>query len=304
MPGEPTVTVITPAYNAAETLPKVYAGLLDQTFQGFEWIVIDDGSDDDTGRIVQSWIDEGKLAIRYRHQPNRGKHVALNRGIEQACGHYTVVLDADILLPPNAFERMLATWETIPAGEREGFSAVVGLAADGSGRLLSERFPADPLDSDYAELIYVLQVAGDKMPMHRTAALREFPFPFEELRGLVTEAIVANRMALKYRERYVNEVWAITDYLPGGLSDRALELQIRSAPATRQFFLEEAQLPHRLSRRRRLRSYGNYVRFSLHADAGLREQLRDAPSKVRWLALAPVGYVLYRRDRRRFAGTG
>jgi glycosyltransferase involved in cell wall biosynthesis len=296
----PTVSVVTPAYNAAETLPKVAEGLRSQTWRAFEWVVVDDGSTDGTAELVERWLREGDLDIRYLHQENRGKHVAMNRGIERARGEYTVVLDADVLLPPTTFERMLATWETIPEGERAGFSAVVGQAADTSGRLLGAELPSEPYDSDYVQMTYVLGLGGDRMPMHRTAALREFPFPFEELRGLVTEAIVANRMARKYRERYVNEVWAITDYLPGGLSDRALELQIRAAAATALFFLEETQLPQALPWKRRLRSYGNFARFSFHAGHGLRRQLREAPSKLRWLALAPVGYGFYRRDRRRF----
>jgi hypothetical protein len=99
----------------------------------------------------------------------------------------------------------------------------------------------------------------------------------------------------------VNEVVKIVEYQSGGLTDDSLKLQIRTPIPIRQFFLEELQLPHRLSLRRRLRSYANYTRFSLHARLGVREQAREAPSTASWVLVVPLGTILYIRDRLRFA---
>jgi glycosyltransferase involved in cell wall biosynthesis len=299
-----TITVLTPAYNRAHTLGRLYESLLAQTYREFEWVVIDDGSEDGTEALVRSWIADGPIEIRYHRQPNRGKHVAVNAGLELARGEYTSIVDSDDWFPPDALERLMHHWSRIPPEQRDGFSGVVGLCAYDDGRIVGDRYPSDPLDCDPAELTYVYRVRGDKQSLVRTSVLREFPFPFEELRGYVTESLVWNRMALKYRERHVNEVVLVKEYRRGGISTRALELQIRAAPATRQFYLEELKLPRRLTRRRRLRSYANYIRFSLHAANGLRDQARAAPSKAAWAGLVPAGAALYLRDRLRFLGTG
>jgi glycosyltransferase involved in cell wall biosynthesis len=293
----PLVTVLTPTFNRAHTLARLYESLLAQSFRDFEWVIVDDGSDDGTSALVESWTTEGDIDVQYRSQQNSGKHVAVNRGVDLARGEFTTIIDSDDYFLPNALGALVDHWNRIPSAERAKFSGVVGLCAYDDGRIIGDRFPRDPLDCDSVELTYVYGVTGDKHSMLRTEALRQFPFPFEEIRGYVTEALVWNRMAFEFRERHVNEVVKVVEYRPGGISGQALELLIRTAPATRQFFLEEARLPHRLKRARRLRSHANYSRFSLHAGIGIREQAREAPSRGAWLALFPLALLLYLRDR-------
>ncbi len=295
--ASPTITVLTPSYNRAHTLPRLHESLVAQSFRDFEWVIVDDGSDDDTEPLAQSWMAAGGLEIRYRRQANKGKHVALNRGIEIARARFTTMVDSDDWLPPDSLERMLAWWDSIEADRRHLFSGVIGLCSDETGAIIGDRYPSEPFDCDPVELAYVYRISGDKHGMLRTEVLREFPFPFEEGRGFVSEALVWNRMALRYVERHVNEVFRIVEYQSDGLTSRARELMIESAAASRQFFLEELLLPHDLSRRQRSRSLANYVRFSFHARVGLPGQSRSVPSRAGWAALLPLGLGLYLRDR-------
>jgi glycosyltransferase involved in cell wall biosynthesis len=297
------VTVLTPAYNRAHTLARLYESLLAQTHRGFELLVIDDGSNDGTADLVADWIRAGEIDVRTYRQPNRGKHVAVNRGVELARGTFTTIVDSDDWFVPNALERLLLHWYTIPEDDRASFSGVVGLCAFANGRVVGDRYPIDPLDCDPIELTYVHGVTGDKQSLLRTDVLREFPFPFEELSGWVPEGIVINRMALEYRERHVNEIVVVKEYKPDGISDRALELLVRAAPATRQFNLELARCPRPISARARLRAHANFARFSYHAGFGPWAQFRTAPSRVAWLFLSPVALGLYLRDRRQLRTT-
>ena len=82
-------TVFTPTYNRASTLPRVYEGLKPQTFRDFEWLIVDDGSRDNTRELVQMWQAEACFPIRYIYQPNRGKPTAFNRGVQEAQGSYS-----------------------------------------------------------------------------------------------------------------------------------------------------------------------------------------------------------------------
>jgi glycosyltransferase involved in cell wall biosynthesis len=293
----PLVTVLTPTYNRAHTLPRLYESLVAQSFRDFEWLIVDDGSEDNTGVLVRSWLETGEMEIRLHRQSNHGMHFAVNRGVEMARGEFIALVGSDDWFVPEAFERMVRHWNDIPVSEQARFAGVVGLCATEDGRIIGDRFPADVFDSDPVELHYVHGVSGDKQGMLRRDVWQEFPFPYEDLHGLVPDALVWNRMAQKYRERYVNEVYLVKGYEAGGLTSRTLELQVRAAPASRQFFLEEAMLPHTLRRSRRIRALANYARFSFHSRISLRGQLNDAPSRAAWLMLLPLGFGLYLRDR-------
>ena len=251
---------------------------------------------------MRAWKDAATIPIVYRRNEHAGKHIAVNRGVELARGEFTTIIDSDDRFVPTALEILLQRWEMIPPRERDGFSGVCGLCAYEDGRVVGDAFLSDPLDCDPAEVTYVYRVTGDKHSLLRTSALRRFPFP-EAPMSFVPEGLVWNRMARAYRERHVNVVVKVVDYQQGGLSDRSFELQVRTPLPTRQFYLEELQLPHRLSSQRRLRSYANYVRFSLHAGIGFSKQAKavpSVPSKLTWLLLVPVGAALYLRDRGRF----
>ena len=75
-----TITIITPTYNRADLLPRLYESLVRQTDKDFEWLVVDDGSTDKTEELIQQYCQTGAVGITYIRQENAGKHTALNRG--------------------------------------------------------------------------------------------------------------------------------------------------------------------------------------------------------------------------------
>jgi glycosyltransferase involved in cell wall biosynthesis len=292
----PTVTVFVPTYNRADLLERVFESLKAQSFTDFEWVIVDDGSRDHTSDLVRGWQQSAPFEIQYFRKVNGGKHTTINRGVDLARGEFMVILDSDDWLAPNALERMLELWRDIP--NQNDFSGVVGLCAHPDGRVIGDRFPQDVFDSNAVDLKYKHQVRGDKISLSRTDVMRQFPFPFQELRGLVSESLVWNRIAQRYQERYVNEMFAFKEYLAEGLTDRALELQIRAAPATRVYQLELSQAKQILPWKTRLKALANYVRFSLHAGHGVLETIRDSGSSLKCLSLLPVGLILFWRDQK------
>jgi glycosyltransferase involved in cell wall biosynthesis len=86
------ITVFTPTYNRAHLLHDIYDSLVKQTFTDFEWVVVDDGSKDDTPAVMQRFIDEGKINIRFFRQQNGGKHSAVNHGVKEAKGELFLYL--------------------------------------------------------------------------------------------------------------------------------------------------------------------------------------------------------------------
>ena len=291
-----TVSVVTSTYQREETLPRLYESLRAQSFRDFEWVVVDDGSSDRSGELVRGWAGEAEFPIVYHWQENRGMGIGRNRAIERASGEYCALIDSDDWYLPHALERMVATWETIPAERRRDFANVEGLRVDADGELVLDRYPADVFDSNYFELRALHGIQGDSVGMYRREVLSANPFP-EDLGWHVTPAITWNRIATRYETRFVNEIWAGTDYQPGGLSSHDTELRLRFRAAQLAYWGEYAAMPKPMKPRNRLRANANYVRYSLLCGVGTRRFFGGIPDRL-WTPIAALpGLALFVRDR-------
>jgi glycosyltransferase involved in cell wall biosynthesis len=298
------ITILTVTFNRARLLPRAYESLQEQTYESFEWIVVDDGSTDETRALLAEKTRSAAFPVRYLWQPHTGKHVGINRGVREARGELCVILDSDDRLVPGALERIRYWWETIPIQERSSFAGVVGLYADRTGKLLGSGLPQNVLDTTTIELRTRYRVRGDTLHAYRTDVLRQYPFP-ENLGSFVTEALVWNRIARGYRVRCVNEVWGEVDYQPDGLSARSTLLRVKSPHAARLYYKEFTEIPDMgISVVRRVREYANFARFSLHAGVPWTQQLQEVQSRVLWALGAPIGAGVFLRDRLRLARAG
>ncbi len=202
-------TVFTATYNRAHTLHRVYDSLCAQTFRDFEWIVIDDGSSDNTAELVADWAKAAQFPIRYFRQDHSGKHVAHNLAVREAQGQFFLPLDSDDGCPPFALERMLHHWNTIPLAERACFSGVAGLCIDQNGQLIGDQYPSDPFDTTLRERKYLYRLRGEKWGSVLTEIVRRFPFPQIAGTQFVPEGTVWHEIAKTYKDRCVNEVFRV-----------------------------------------------------------------------------------------------
>lgn len=206
-----TITVITPTYNRCNTLYRVYNSLLSQTYKDFEWLVIDDGSTDDTKELIQGYIEEDKINIRYYYQENRGKHIALNTAMKLVDSEYITVIDSDDEFVSNAFEVFISYWNNIE--DKSLFKSITCRAYDpttgnAEGTEIKEScgyHDARTLDARIKE-----KNKGEKWSLDRTCVFKEFPYP--DLKGyngeslhFIPEAIVLDKISRKYYERFINE---------------------------------------------------------------------------------------------------
>lgn len=203
--SQPFFTVFTPTYNRAHTLPRVYECLCAQTYTNFEWLIVDDGSTDNTFEIVKSWIDVKIIAVRYLRQDNAGKHVAFNRGVENAKGELFVPLDSDDTCIPQTLARFYERWHAIPKNMRSTFSGITCLCNDENGNIVGGPLPNDIIDGRFYDVLSKLNRTGEMWGFHRTTVLREFPFPIFLGEKFVPEGLVWNRIAGKYNMRFINE---------------------------------------------------------------------------------------------------
>ena len=97
------ITVFTPTYNRAYIIKNLFNSLKNQTFQNFEWIIVDDGSTDNTEEVVKEWLNESLFfKIKYHKQKNGGKHTAINKGLELASGDVFFIIDSDDYITNDA----------------------------------------------------------------------------------------------------------------------------------------------------------------------------------------------------------
>jgi glycosyltransferase involved in cell wall biosynthesis len=236
----PFFTVFTPTYNRAHTLHRVFDSLCAQTFRDFEWLVVDDGSTDNTRELIGQWTTASPFPIRYLRQPNSGRHIADNLAIRQACGEMIVGVDSDDALLPNALERIWLLWHEIPEAERSHFEGIVGHCCDQNGKLIGQMFPVSPFDTDFREFFFThRRFGGQKWEASRSDVSRRYPLPEIDGTNFIPEAVAGLQAARTYKIRCVNEVFRIyyVDDSETGVTLTSRRNVAKSAPGRIYYYL-------------------------------------------------------------------
>ena len=301
-------TVLTPTYNRADTLQRVYDSLSEQCCQDFEWLIIDDGSTDNTKERVEQWQQKASFAIRYIWQPNQHKKTAFNTGVNHTQGELIVALDSDDSLEPNALNDMARIWREIPVAERDQYAAITGLCKAPDGRIVGDMYPYDQFDANPLDLQFKFAVKGEKFGCLSTQVMRRFPFP-DHISGFVPESLVWRSIARAgYKTRFVNQVYRV-------YYDSADSLSRQGRNNGAQHALGLWLLAHDTVVKSMpwchyqplgfLKAAAHYTRFALH----MREQsiqkpagyaLQGVAASALIYTMAPVGALLYLRDKLQF----
>lgn len=210
------LTVFTPTYNRAYIIENLYRSLQRQTSHDFEWLVVDDGSADNTEALFGTWIKEDNpFPIRYYRQENGGKHRAINRGLELAEGELFFTVDSDDYLTDDALEKIIRWEAELPKQEKYcGFAGNLGTSPDvtPNGMFESGSFDGTALDRYGA-------VDGERAMVFYTAIHKQYPYPEFPGEKFMTEAVAWNRMAHDgYQMRFYNDIIWIYAYKEDGLT--------------------------------------------------------------------------------------
>lgn len=213
----PTLTVFTPTYNRAYILPRLYESLCRQTCQDFEWVVVDDGSTDNTEALIRSWQGEHKVNLRYIRQENGGKHRAINRGVSEARGDLFFIVDSDDHLTDDAVEWIVGKSDEIMADD--GLAGFSGLRVYPDGTKIGGGAHFDPIRADAIEVRTLHHVSGDLAEIYKTSILAKFPFPDFPGEKFCSEGLIWNRIALSgLKLIYYYKPLYVCAYLPDGLT--------------------------------------------------------------------------------------
>ncbi len=210
------ITIMTPTFNRAYILKNAYESLKNQDSFAFEWIIVDDGSLDETEQLVKSWVEKEKnFSIVYFKQQNGGKHRAVNKGVSLAKYEYFFILDSDDSLTKNAVSKV-HEWISSIEGQ-EGFAGVSGLRGNGKtaigGKPKFSYVDATNLERKKYGLL------GDKAEIYKTEVLRQYPFPEFEGENFLRESAVWDGIAKDgLKIRWFNEIIYLCEYIEDGLT--------------------------------------------------------------------------------------
>jgi glycosyltransferase involved in cell wall biosynthesis len=276
-------TIFTPTYNRAYLLPKLYESLKSQTFKDFEWLIVDDGSTDGTRDLIDGWIKESLLDIRYYYQENGGKHRAINKSVPLARGKWFFIVDSDDYLPDNSLEIANKWLKTVE--EDDSFAGVSGM------RRINGIVPKVDFEVlDLSPLRITEYIRVDKAEIFKTAILKKYPFPDIPGEKFCAEGLIWSRIGLRYKLRYFNEVIYFCEYLDEGLTKSSL-MNRRKNPTYASIIYRE-QMRNMPALKEKIRAAINYWRFVWFSK--LERRFLDVPCFA--FFLLPVGILFCLRD--------
>lgn len=286
------ITVFTPTYNRAHLLPRLYESLCRQTSRDFEWVIVDDGSQDNTKEIVSELLSKDiDFRIRYIFKDNGGKHTAINRGVKDAKGELFLILDSDDSLPQNAVADIIEQYQDV--SKDPYICGVSGLMAHHNGILIGTGYPNECKIASSIEQRYKYGVKGDLIEVFKTSILREFSFPEIKTEKFCTEDIVLNRISVKYKMKCFNKIVYYRDYIDGGLTDNIVKIRMNSPIATTTYYSE--LITYDIPLVQLLKAAINYWRFWFC----LKDKASSKRIPIIYMPLFPVGLVMHIMDKRK-----
>lgn len=280
------ITVFTPTYNRAYILGKCYKSLQQQTCKDFVWLIIDDGSTDNTQQLVQQWQqNETAFQIRYIYQSNGGLHTGYNTAIANMDTELSVCIDSDDSIPENGIEEILKIWETV---HDDSIAGVVGLDFDQEGKLIGKLLPEE--ESINAAALLSVPGMGDKKYVIRNDLLRAVaPIPVFQGEKNFNPHYLVIRLSQKYRFKPINQCICLVEYQADGMTANIWN-QYWNSPNSFAALRHEILLLSGMPFWYRYKTAAHYVGSCLLAKR--KHWLRESPCKILTASACPLGFVL------------
>lgn len=281
------ITVFTPAYNRAYTLPRTYESLKKQGNKNFIWLIVDDGSTDNTKELVNKWISEEKeFTIQYIYKENGGMHTAHNVAYQNITTELNVCIDSDDCLAENAIDKILTFWNK---NKSDKYAGIVGLDSDLNGNLIGKDF--DNLKETTLSGYYANGGKGDKKLVYRTDVINKYPkypvFEGEKYVGLNYKYLLIDQ---DYKLLVLNEVLCNVEYQEDGSSNSMWKQYYRNPNGFA--FLRKFYMQYNISLKRNIMDCIHYVSSSKLAKN--KHYIKESPKKLLTILMIPFGLLLKR----------
>lgn len=285
-----TLTIFTTTFNREDLLPRLYRSLCKQTSQDFIWLIVDDGSTDQTDKLIKMWQDENLIEIQYFFKENGGMHTGHNAAYRLIQTELNVCIDSDDYMPSTSVEIILKSWGQIL--DKNRVCGMVGLDVNVDYQLIGDRMPQGINEGSHIDLYKKYKVKGDKKFVLKTEDVKKYPFyPEYKNEKLVPIGILYMLMGEDKPFVYIDEIFCIVDYQEGGSSSTIFK----------QYF----QSPRGFAYARKIRlkyetSFKDIFKNCLHLSSLLfitkdfKVVWQDNNFKILTFLLIPSGYILFK----------
>lgn len=280
-----TLTIFTPAYNRANTIVRTYESLKKQNCKDFVWLIIDDGSTDNTAELVKQWqkCDNG-FEIKYIYKKNGGMHTAHNTAYENIDTELNTCIDSDDCIAEGAVAKILEKWETV---KDKGYAGIIGLDADLNGEIIGKGFP-EGLNETTVIGYYANGGSGDKKMVYRTDIIKKYPpYPTFEGEKYFSLGYKYRLIDQDYKLAVMNEVLVNVDYQPDGSSATMWKQYVMNPKGFAEWRKICMQYPY--SKKRMFIDCVHYVSSSIIS--GNKNFVKESPEKLLTLLATPFGVL-------------
>ena len=280
--SEAFLTVFTPAYNRAYSLPRTYESLCSQSYKNFIWLIVDDGSADDTASLVREWQQRNNgFEIRYIYKENGGMHTAHYTAYANIDTELNVCIDSDDAMGEEAVRKIYNKWQEV---RDKGYAGLIGLDADFEGRIIGRGFPKDLKETTLSGY-YAAGGSGDKKLVYRTDVINQYPpypvFPGEKYFSLSYKYRLIDQ---EYRLAVLDEILSNVEYQADGSTQNMLRQYVRNPQGFALWRKICMQYP--ISQKRVFIDCVHYVSSSILS--GNKHFLSESPRKgLTFLAIVP-----------------
>lgn len=283
---KPMLTVFTLTYNRAYCLHKCYESLLRQKCKDFEWLIVDDGSTDNTKEIIDKWIFENKIPIRYIYKKNGGMHSGYNTAYDNIDTELAVCIDSDDYMTDDAVKLITEYWTK---NKNDSYAGIVGLDITSDGKVIGKELPNQKSMTVY-DYYNRLNGKGDKKMVYRPELIRPFRSPEYEGEKLFPTCYKYFMVDLNYEMLILNKPLCVVEYMPDGYTQNIIKTykkNLNSYIYYRKFILNYPNA-----------TFKHKFRFAVHyvAECMLKSEkkwFKNAPKKHIVICAIPMGFCLY-----------
>ena len=286
------LTIFTPTYNRDYIIGRVYKSLLAQTNKNFEWIIVDDGSTDNTENLVNGYKKENKMNISYYKQKNQGKPIAHNVGVQEANGDLFTCLDSDDYFTPNAVETIMNKWNEVK--ENKKCIGIVGMRINQEGKPVKKTYMPNIEYSTLKDLYNKYKYKGDTILIFRREILKKYEFPKIEGEKFIPETYLYYQMDEEGKLAIIQEGIYVCEYLEDGYTKNVRKI-IKNNPKGYTLVAKQAMQLSKNVKEKYIAA-AKYVLGNILAKE--KGYIRNSPKKILTILAIPAAYIVYFRKYR------
>ena len=284
----PALSIITPTYNRAAYLERCFHSLEAQTNHDFEWILVDDGSTDDTADIVKAFRSE-EFAIQFIQKENGGKHTALNAAHPYINGRYVLILDSDDHLTGTAVQTVLDAWNRFDQDQEVGIITFLK-GTDAEHPLCEASEYGVPVD--IMRYRRIRHIRTDCCEAIRTELFKQYPFPVFAGERFLSETALWDRVSFTHKCIYQPDVIYLCEYLEGGLTKSGRTMRLRNPKGG--MFTADLRMDRKNFFKDRVKNGLLYTCYGKCAGISMKELIRSSRSPLLVAVCMPGGWFLQR----------